>query len=145
MDVRSDRSFRFEAAPADVWSAISSLEDYRVWWPWLREFDATALDVGDRWRCVVRPPLPYVLRFSVVLTAVVPGERIDAGVEGDIEGVASVTLRSHGDGTEVRLVSALAPRHALLRRIMGLTPWLARFGHDWVLDTGLRQFRRRAL
>jgi hypothetical protein len=41
-------------------------------------------------------------------------------------------------------VSDLAPHDATLRRIARWTPWLSRFGHDWVLDTGLRQFRRRA-
>jgi hypothetical protein len=26
-----------------------------------------------------------------------------------------------------------------------MAPVMVRFGHDWVLDAGLRQFRRRAL
>lgn len=145
MEVRSDRTYRFDASPETVWDALGRVDHYRGWWPWLRRFEATGLVVGDEWRCTVRPPVPYVLRFSLHLDEVEPHRRVTATVTGDIEGDAAVTIRELDEGSEVRLISALAPRDGLLRSVSILTPWLARFGHDWVLDTGLGQFRSRAL
>lgn len=52
---------------------------------------------------------------------------------------------SAGDrqGCELRLRSALSPQNRVLRLVtLGARP-VARFGHDWVLDSGVRQFRRR--
>ncbi len=145
MQVRGDRTFRFEQ-PADVvWDAIGRVESYRDWWPWLRDFEAEGLFAGDRWACAVRPPAPYTLRFTITLDDVEEHRRIDATVTGDLRGEASVALTPAPEGCEVRLTSSLAPAGQPLRTVMLLTPWLGRFGHDWVLDAGLRQFRRRAL
>jgi hypothetical protein len=47
-------------------------------------------------------------------------------------------------GCEARLQSRLVPANQVLRAIATLARPVARFGHDWVLDTGLRQFRSRA-
>ena len=71
MEVRSDRRFRFDAAPPAFWAAIGSVDDYPRWWPWLRSFEARALAPGDEWRCTVKPPLPYVVRFTIHLDEVV--------------------------------------------------------------------------
>lgn len=145
MLVRSDRRFRFGAEPDEVWRAISKVEEYRSWWPWLRRFDANSVAEGERWPCTIRPPMPYALHFTVELQEVVAPERIHATVTGDITGEARVTLTAVDGGSEVRLVADLAPANGPLRTVATLAPWLARFGHDWVLDTGFRQFRRRAL
>lgn len=145
MEVRSDRTYRFDADVSEVWDAFGRVEDYRRWWPWLSRLDAEGLVSGDRWDCTVRPPVPYLLRFVISLDDVEPLRHITATVSGDIVGHAHLALDDSHDGCEVRLASSLAPRSATLRAVTTLTPWLARFGHDWVLDTGLRQFRDRAL
>lgn len=145
MMVRSDRSFDFDRPIDDVWAAIGNVEAYRCWWPWLRRFQADALVPGDRWECSVRPPVPYRLRFAVTLDEVEAPRRITATVSGDIFGDASVSLTPTPEGCRIRLVSALEPAAQPLRGVTRLAPWLAQFGHDWVLDTGLGQFRRRAL
>jgi uncharacterized protein YndB with AHSA1/START domain len=145
VDVRSDRTYRFDRPAAEVWRAFAQVDAYRDWWPWLHDFDADALVTGDRWQCTVRPPLPYVLRFTITIDTAVEPERIDATVSGDLRGDASVELRDDGDGCAVRLRSTLRPAGRPLRIVATLAPWLARQGHDWVLDTGSRQFRRKAL
>ena len=35
----------------EVWRLISDVSNYRLWWPWLRVFDAAALVTGEEWRC----------------------------------------------------------------------------------------------
>lgn len=144
MQVDSDRTWVFDAAPADVWAAVAAVPDYPRWWPWLRDFDGTALATGEVWSCRVQPPLPYALSFRVRLVEVVEADHACAVVEGDLAGEAHLSL-GPGPGTgascTLRLASRLAPRAAVLRAVAQVAPPVARYGHDWVLDTGLRQFR----
>ena len=143
--ITSDRVFRFDADVGTVWDAIGRVEDYTRWWPWLRRCEALGLVEGDRWVCTVSPPLPDAMTFTVTLERVEAPRRVDAVVAGDIEGRARLTLRHAGRGSEVRLVSALGPRAGPLVALTRAVPMLAGYGHDWVLDSGYRRFRRRAL
>jgi hypothetical protein len=143
--IRSDRRWHFEADPPTVWAAMTDHGSYRSWWPWLSRLDADAFAPGERWRCTVQPPLPYTLRFTLQLDAVEAPRFAAATVSGDITGTARVSLEPDGDGTAVRLESELAPANPFLRGVARVAFPVVRFGHDWVLDAGARQFRGRAL
>lgn len=147
MEVRSDRRWRFDVDPPTLWAAMSDVDSYRSWWPWLVRLDAAAgFGAGARWSCTVRPPLPYVLRFTLDLVDVDPPRCAMATVGGDITGSARLTVTPVDDGgSEVRLESSLAPANPFLKGIARVAAPVVRFGHDWVLDTGAGQFRRRAL
>jgi uncharacterized protein YndB with AHSA1/START domain len=145
VQIGSDHRFGFAADPGTVWRAMAAVDQYRTWWPWLRRFEATELRTGERWRCEVRPPLPYTVRFVVVLEEVVAPHRVRSSVEGDIVGTADLALVEQGAGSELRLRSALEPGNALLRSLGALARPLAQYGHDWVITTGARQFERAAL
>lgn len=148
--VRSDHRSRFAVPPVELWAAMTRTDEYRAWWPWLRRFDGSGVAEGARWECVVQPPLPYSLRFTLELEDVEPARFVTASISGDITGHAAIDLTAVDlgegtTGTELRLVSALAPDHAVLEAVARYARPLVRFGHDWVLGTGLRQFRQRAL
>lgn len=145
VDIRSDRRFPFDVERATVWAAITRTDQYRQWWPWLHEFDGSAFGEGVRWRCVVKPPLPYMLRFDVVLIDVINHDVVRARIEGDITGWAQLTVSDHDGGCELRLVSELRPANRALRLVARVARPVVAFGHDWVLDTGVRQFRSAAL
>lgn len=142
----SDRSWRFDVAPDELWAALGDVDRYRSWWPWLRRFAA-----GDgfaehaRWDCVVAPPLPYVVRFQVHLEEVVPAEVVRAEICGDIAGRATLTISDAPGGSTARLRSELRPTDPVLQRVAWLSPPIVRWGHDWVLDRGRRQFVERGL
>ena len=143
MHIASDRRYAFGLARTEVWDAIADIEGFRTMWPWLRQFEAAALGVGDEWRCTVQPPLPYSLTFTLLIDDVVEHERVRTTVGGDITGDAEIVLRDTDSGCEVQLRSRLAPRSRFLRGV-ALVAWpVARFGHDWVMDTGAKQFMRR--
>ncbi len=143
----SDREWSFGLAPERLWDRLTAVEEYDRWWPWLRHLDPDRGFVDSSlWRCVVAPPLPYVVRFTVALEHVVPRERVEATVDGDVRGTAQLSLRADGEGASlVRLTSDLAPANLVLRRFAMLAPALVGWGHDWVLEQGSRQFRQRAL
>jgi hypothetical protein len=128
-----------------IWALISDVSAYQTWWTWLRIFDANKLVAGEEWRCEVQPPLPYPVRFRVIIDQLHAPETVRARVEGDVVGSAVLTLEEIDGGCTALLTSSLAPGNATLRLVSRLAAPVARFGHDWVLDTGARQFVARAI
>lgn len=145
--VHSDRWYDVDADRQTVWAAFGATDQYRRWWPWLTEFEGGALARGEHWRCAVSPPLPYVVRFTVTLEDLEQERWIHALVDGDITGSAMLELIDGDDSgpCRIHLRSDLAPSHRVLRMVAGAAAPVVRRGHDWVLDTGARQFRQRAL
>jgi uncharacterized protein YndB with AHSA1/START domain len=144
-EIRSDRSFRFPVGPDELWSTLTDVRRYRQWWPWLRRFMGDAFAAGTRWRCVVRSPLHYRVRFDVVLDEVVEGHSAAATIGGDIEGHARLDVFAAEGGSHLRLVTALSPASVLLRALSLVAPGVARYGHDRLLEIGVRQFRAGAI
>ena len=142
--VKSDRWYSFAIDRAALWAAMTHVSEYQRWWPWLTGFEAHALEVGDSWRCVVKPPFPYSLTFVVVLEQVEPGDLVVASIHGDIVGSARLEIRRQETGCEVHLASSLAPANKGLQAVAFVARPMVHFGHDWVLDTGAGQFRQRA-
>jgi hypothetical protein len=142
---RSDRSWSFDIGASELWGLITQTDRYASWWPWLRAFDApSSFSKGARWQCAVAPPLPYVVRFTIHITELVPRERVRTRISGDISGTARLELDEPSDGTtSARLISELAPSSRPLRAFGRVAPPLVRWGHDWVLDQGRLQFVRR--
>ena len=144
---RSDRSWSFDTGRWELWEAIERTDRYPAWWSWLRSFEAPdGFTAGTQWRCLVAPPLPYVLRFTIHLDEVLPGELVVAHVSGDIAGTARLELEERSPSDSVaRLRSSLAPSNRVLRSFGRVARPLVEWGHDWVLDQGRRQFCERAL
>jgi uncharacterized protein YndB with AHSA1/START domain len=129
----------------DVWTLISEVSQYRRWWQWLRAFEARGLVVGDEWRCEVQPPVPYAVRFRVAIEQIEAPVVVRARVSGDVMGEAVLVLRDGNGGCSATLESSLAPGATALRLVSRFAGPVARFGHDWVLDSGARQFIARAV
>lgn len=144
---RFDRTWTFAVPPGDLWEALTRTEDFRRWWPWLREMSGDGLVPGGRNECVVRAPIPYTLRFTVTVEDVVDGRRVDAVVEGDLEGPARMEVAPAGEagGSIVRLVWEMELRRPVLRAAAVLGRPVMEWGHDWVVSSGVQQFCDRAL
>lgn len=142
---RYDRRFEFAVAREQLWATLTRTDEYPRWWPWLHHLDGDGLEAGTVAHCVVRAPLPYTLRFEVVVDHVVPHERVDTRVRGDLEGPARLELEPDGDTCAARLVWSLELRDRVLRRVAGIARPAMVWAHDRVIDVGLRSFERRAL
>jgi hypothetical protein len=136
----SDRSYTFGVDVDELWTAIADIDRYPRLWPWLRRFEARGLIAGDSWRCVVRPPLPYSVRFSIDLVEVAGPSHVTATITGDIKGTARLDLEPTVDGSTIRLQSTLAPNGWAFGALAILMRPVVNRGHDWVLDTGAAQF-----
>jgi hypothetical protein len=141
--IASDRAYGFDVAPAVLWAEIAEVGRFPTWWPWLRRFDAVGLEPGDRWRCTVQPPLPYSLSFAIAIEEVEPHARVTASVSGEITGTAELTIEAAEEGCTARLRSRLAPSSRFLQAVALVARPVVSLGHDWVLDTGARQFRQQ--
>ena len=142
----SDRAFDFDVSADRFWEAIARTDDFPRWWSWLHRFECDGLREGAEAQCEVRAPLPYSLRFDIVVQRVVEGSLVETVVRGDIAGPARLEVRPlTGERCEARLTWALEPSTPLLRNMARFARPLMEWGHDRVLDVGVRQFRRRAL
>ena len=139
-----DGRWVFAVPPAGLWEAVSRTDRFQEWWPWLRSLESEGLVEGSVARCVVRAPVPYSLRFEVAIVEVVTERLVDTRVSGDLEGPARLDVAPHPDGSEARLSWELELRDPLLRAASRVGRPLMEWGHNWVIDNGVRQFRRLA-
>jgi uncharacterized protein YndB with AHSA1/START domain len=143
---RLDRTFVFAHPPEVVWDALSRPQDYPRWWSWLREIDASELAEGTTAHCLIRAPVPFALHLTLHVHEVVPHQRVAVRADGDLTGTGALQLAPHDTGgSMLRLTWALEPHRRLLGAIGLVSRPLLQWGQDWVVDTGVRQFRRRAL
>lgn len=134
-----------DVAPDDVWAALHRVGDYPSWWRWLRRFDGRALAAGERWRCTIRPPLPWTLEVDILLVAV-SGGRVEASVSGDVTGVASLSVAADADGgSQISLDATLDAAGGATALLHRTAPRASRWAHDRVVDAAVEGFRRRAL
>ncbi len=139
-----DRSWLFDASPEELWSVLSQTSEYPKWWRWLRGFESNGLGAGSTADCVVQAPLPYSLRFRVHVLDVEPARLVRTEVTGDLDGPARLEIEPHPDGSLARLAWEVDLRSPPLRAMARWARPLMHWGHDWVVETGVRQFRRRA-
>jgi hypothetical protein len=140
VQVDSDRTYHFALPATEVWRTLTRTDEYRTWWPWLRRFDPGPLTAGARFTCEVRPPLPYRVAFVLVIDDVRAPSVVTARVEGGLRGAARLAVTPAPGGCALHLTASLTPTDRLLRTVARVAPSVARFGHDWILDTGFRQF-----
>jgi uncharacterized protein YndB with AHSA1/START domain len=150
---RFDRTWTFDVPPGELWAVLVRTDDFRRWWPWLRELSGDGLVPGGRNRCIVRAPIPYTLRFTVAVDELVPGRLVGAEVDGDLAGPARLEIApaespgpgGGGGGSTVRLAWEMELRRPVLRAAARVGRPVMEWGHDWVVGSGVEQFLRRAL
>ncbi len=124
---------------------FSDHERLQELWPWLRSVESAGLVEGTVSRCVIRAPVPYELRVDIAMLEVAAPRLVVAEVSGDLVGPARLEVAETPGGSRARLCWELEARDPLLRVASFLGHPVMEWGQRWVVDTGLRQFRREAL
>lgn len=147
--VRFTHEYRFPVSPTLLWDTLGRFDRYPTWWSWLRDFTATPGDTGLirglELRGTVVPPLPGRLSVQVVLDRCVDLELIEATVDGDVRGKATLRFAAHDDATSVTADWTLEMVKPSLRLATRLATPVARWAHDQVVAMAVAGFRRHAL
>lgn len=123
-----------------VWAALTAVDRYGEWWPWLEEFDGDTPAVDTVLEATIRAPARYRVRYSVTFTEVAPSRVLAASIAGDLVGSARIELTPASEGTVMNFAWDLRPERPLLRGLGWIAaPVLVR-GHDQIIARGARQF-----
>ena len=142
-----DRAWSFAVTPEELWSTLERTDQYRVWWPWLREFrvEGDGFSVGSTAHLVIQAPLPYQLRCDIHVDEVARSQMLAAHVTGDLEGPARLELLPTPGGATARLKWVLDVRSSLLRPLARVGRPALSWAHDRIVERGLAQFEVHAL
>ena len=142
-----DRAWSFAVTPDELWTTLEQTDQYRDWWPWLREFriDGDGFQPGSTAHLVIQAPLPYQLRCSIHVDRVVRHQTLFSRVTGDLEGPARLELAPTANGAEARLAWTLDVRSSLLRPLSRMARPALSWAHDRIVERGLDQFEQHAL
>jgi uncharacterized protein YndB with AHSA1/START domain len=138
-------SYEFPLAPERIWDALEDMDQFALWWPWLEDFrlEGNTLVTGAVLSGVVAPPLPYRMRVQIELTRCEKPDVIEALVHHDLEGEASIALRSLGIGSRVEVAWTLEMMQRPMRLADRMAHPILKRGHDRVVETTVAEFRRR--
>jgi hypothetical protein len=136
-------AYDFALTPEQMWEAIGHAEHFEGWW-WLGElrFEGPGLAPGAVLHGVVSPPVPFRMRVTVRIDHCRPPARIDATVDGDLVGPASLRLSPKGDGSTAEVAWSLEMRQRPMRVAARMAKPLLQWGHDRVVDATVAGFRR---
>jgi hypothetical protein len=138
-------SFRFDLAPDELWARLEEVDQFEGWWPWLTQFrlEGEGLSPGSVLSGVVTPPLPYRMRLRVELIRCERARAIDARVEGDLTGEASLRLRPDAGGTQADVGWTVEMQQPAMRLANRVAHPVLQWGHDRVVEITVAGFRRR--
>jgi len=132
--------WRFDAAPRDVWEAISCAVCWPRWWPGIenvRELEKGDADgVGRLERFIWKGALPYRLHFDIRITRVVTMETIAGVASGDVSGTGVWRFAPEPGGTLVRYQWSVRTARWWLTTLAALAGPLVVWNHDLVMRRG---------
>jgi hypothetical protein len=142
--IRHDGEEFFDLPPHALWPEITDIHRFERWWSWLRDarLDPDEVATGSVLTFAIVSPLPYRLRCTVEFVTVVPEEKIETLVSGDLSGWAHLDIEAEGDGSRVLLRWELEPTQTPMRLLVRAARPLIMRTKDWAIDLALRAFRR---
>ncbi len=137
--------FHFDADRETLWNAISAIDRFPEWAPWLHDLERSGAwpEAGTTISFDVVSPLPYRMRLKVRLTEVSRHEFIEARVDRDLEGHGRLSAREAGSGTEVELRWNVTPRARVLQTLLKISGPFVRWTQDWAVRAAVAGVKRK--
>jgi carbon monoxide dehydrogenase subunit G len=133
--------WRLPFPPGRVWDELNRPERYAEWWPNIVEYESLTpgqTGVGCRARRAVRGALPYTLRYSTVITAMVPPREVAYDAEGDLNGWGRFVVEPDGQGTIVTFDWHVSTTGHAMNLLAPLLKPVFAWNHNWVMERGRR-------
>jgi hypothetical protein len=141
-DLHLDGRYVFPASPEHVWATMNRVEEFPSWWGWLKDYRVDGgLSPGGKLHGFVVPPVHYTFLVTINIHEVDPARHISAHLSGDLDGAASVDLRDHPDGCDLRIRWSVEMRKPSLRLASHLCKPVIVWAHDHVIDIAANRFR----
>ena len=137
--------FQFEADRDTLWQAVSAIESFPHWAPWLHDLEREGdwPEAGTVITFDVVSPLPYRISLLVELTDVAQHEFIEARVDRDLSGHGRLAARPTDRGTEVELSWSLTPRARILQTLLRVSGPFVRWTQDWAVRAAVAGVKRK--
>ena len=132
--------WHIDAPPAAVWRALTEVEEWPRWWPYvrgvstLRRGDPAGLGAVRRIRWSSR--LPYGFTIDVECTGVQHERRLRGRSRGALEGEGLWELWPEGDATRVRYTWRLDLNTRWMRLAAPVLSGVFRWNHEGVMRGG---------
>ena len=136
---------QIDAPIGDVWDATTKMTEMESWFAWLKNLRISdeTLQVGTRFEFVAVSPLPYKMAITAIATEVDEPHLIEADIEGDLVGPASIRMEENYDGTIVTLKWDVELMQGPMRLAALVSKPLLRWGQDWAVRIAVSGARRR--
>ena len=143
--IRYRGSFSFDKTREEIWDALTSIDSFEDWAPWLRDVqvDGTWIEQHTRVSFNVVSPLPHRIEIEVEITDVTPCEYIEARVSKELDGSGRLVMRTVGDRTEVDLSWEVDVRGKAMRTLLFLSGPLVRWTQDWAVKAAVAGVERQ--
>lgn len=140
--------WRLDAPPAAVWQALTEVESWPQWWPYVKRVQTLRKGepsgVGAIRRIAWGSRLPYGFTLDVECTEADRERRLVGAARGDLEGTGVWELAPlAGGGTAVRYTWTLAVNTRWMRVVAPLAAPVFRWNHEGVMRGGRDGLARR--
>lgn len=139
--------WRLRSPPARVWAALTEVEAWSQWWPYVRQVQTLrrgdASGLGALRRITWGSRLPYGFTLDVECTEAERERRLRGRASGQLQGEGLWELTPAGDGgTRLRYTWRLELNTRWMRLLAPLAAPLFRWNHDSVMRAGERGLQR---
>ncbi len=146
--------WRVKARAEEISEVLGDATELPRWWPAVY-LDVQRVKAGDENRIgeeislYTKGFLPYTLRWSFIVTEVIPHKRIKLESRGDFVGYGIWTFEQDGEYTNVRYEWNIEAQKPLLKTLSPILKPIFEANHKWAMQTGLTSLelelqRRRA-
>ena len=137
-------TWRLDAPPAAVWAALTRVEDWPRWWPFVERVETIrqAQGVGAVRRLHWRTRLPYRLSLLMTCTAAERERRLAGISRGHLIGEGEWTLTQDGRHTLLHYDWRVALAKPWMRRSRWLLQPLFAWNHGAVMRAGEAGLKR---
>jgi hypothetical protein len=138
-------TWRFNAAPEQIWAALIDPETWPQWWPSLTAAEGKLGGdghVGASSNLTFRAPLGYPLKMTITITSINPMHQIDFTSQGDLLGSGDMQMSTLKGITTLNIHWNVATTKPWMNHFGSLLSLPFQLSHAAVMSSGEQGLQR---